>query len=158
MTSRIPSALALVAAAGLTLSACHPPHQNDSAEKVDTATSQNPDSLGVHSSEDEANSSHETSSATTTTTTARAAAEDEVMFINCFGEPSTEPTAVSTDCTNPAAQITGVTWDEWTEESATGHGTAPNGSTSEIELSEPTDTGTNTVFTVVTVEDVVVAN
>lgn len=155
MTSRIPSALALVAAAGLTLSACHPPHQNDSAEKVDTATSQNPDSLGVHSSESEAHSSHETSSATSTT---RPSTADEVMFINCFGEPSTEPTVVSTDCANPNAQITDVTWQEWTEDGATGRGTAPDGSASEVELSEPTDTGANSVFTVVTVDGTVVAN
>lgn len=139
MTSRIPRALALVAAAGLTLSACHPPHQQDSTEKVDTATEQNPDSLNP--------------GGTTTST----AAADSVMFIDCFGEPTTEPTVVSTDCSTPAARITGVTWDEWGEDTATGSGTAPDGSVSEIELSEPVDTGANTVFTVVTVDDVVVA-
>lgn len=159
MTSRNPRALALalVAVAGLTLSACHPPHQKDSTEKVDTATSQNPDSIGVHSSESKSNSSHATSTATTSTSSA-ASSQDEVMFIDCFGEPSTEPAVVSTDCSTPTAQITDVTWQEWGQKTATGTGTSPNGATSKIVLSEPTDTGADSVFTVVTVDDVVVAN
>lgn len=48
MTTRISrkvAALAVAATTALVVTACTPPNQNDSDQKVDTATSQNPDSL-----------------------------------------------------------------------------------------------------------------
>ncbi|SIS53327.1 hypothetical protein SAMN05444817_11163 [Corynebacterium appendicis CIP 107643] len=43
--SRKVAALAVAATTALVVTACTPPNQNDSDQKVDTATSQNPDSL-----------------------------------------------------------------------------------------------------------------
>lgn len=149
MTPRIPSAIALIAAAGIAITACSPHNEQASEVKVDTATEQNPASLGTGSSE---------TTTRATPTTARTAAASDVLFIDCFGAPVSEPTAVSTDCADTTAQITAVTWDKWAATEATGTGTAPDGTEAEIELSQPTNTGTNEVFTVVTVDGVVVAN
>ena len=43
--SRTVAALALAATTAFAVTACSPPHQKDSDQKVDTATSQDPDSL-----------------------------------------------------------------------------------------------------------------
>ncbi|AWB82234.1 hypothetical protein C3B44_07585 [Corynebacterium yudongzhengii] len=147
---RTPSAIALIAAAGLTISACVPPNENPSDTKVDTATEQDQDTIG--SADSQQTTAAETEAQDQDQATADPAAEGDVMVIDCFGTPQTEPTALSADCQNPDQQITDIQWDEWTEESATGTGTGPDGEEAQIELSEPTNNGTAMVFSVVLVD------
>lgn len=157
MNARTTAGLALAAVAGLALSACSPQLEHPSDEKVDTATSQDAASIGTATAE--------TTGAATATETADAEADDEatatgvageaeVLFIDCFGEAAAEPEAVSTDCADPAAQITEISWESWSEDEATGTGIGVDGAESTVELSQPTETGAATVFTVVTVDGV----
>lgn len=166
MNARRSAALALTASASLVLAACFPPNENPSDLKVDTATEQNVDSVGTGASSTggqetgaEATATETTDATATGTETAEPAAGGEVMVIDCFGAPAAEPTELTADCNDPAgSQVTDITWDEWTEEEATGTGTTAQGEDAEIELSNPTDTGTVLVFSTVTVNGQPVSN
>lgn len=158
MNARISSAIALVATAGLALTACFPPNENPSDTKVDTATEQKADSFGSEAKSPEASA---TDAATTTdaSATAEPAAGEDVMVIDCFGEPQSEPKTLSADCTDPTgSQVSEISWDEWTAESATGTGTNAEGEKATIELADPTDNGNGMVFSTVTVDGEPVSN
>ncbi|GAB3939385.1 hypothetical protein [Corynebacterium tapiri] len=123
--------LTAIVAAGALLTACHPPHQQPSSEKVQTATEQ------VH-----APVSSETAN---------------VKFIDCVGEPTTKPHEVSTDCANPASKVTNIEWSQWSRNAAQGKGTGPDGAPATVKLSAPTQTGESTVYSTVEVNGEVVS-
>lgn len=159
MNARSSAAIALIASTGLALSACFPPNENPSDVKVDTATEQKADTAGdSESGPGESGDTGETAPGTSEETVAPSTG-DEVQVIDCFGEPESEPTELTADCTDPeGSQVTDITWQEWSEESATGTGTSAEGEEAEIELSEPTDTGNGLVFSTVTVDGQPVSN
>lgn len=135
MTTRTPrkvAALALVAATAFGVTACSPPHQKDSAQKVDTATRQNPNSLpdagqtGGTATATATNVTDANASAEATTTAERAAAnaaaDGTPMFINCETEAEHKPGEIILNCKDKNDIAENITWDEWTDEIA--HGTA----------------------------------
>lgn len=159
MNARISSAIALVATAGLALTACFPPNENPSDTKVDTATEQKADSFGGSEAKSSEASATDAAATTGASATAEPAADEEVMVIDCFGQPQSEPTTLSADCTDPTgSQVSEITWDEWTAESATGTGTSAEGKEATIELADPTDNGNGLVFSTVTVDGKPVSN
>lgn len=128
-------------AAGLALSACSPPNQQDSDQKVDTATEAPAGQATAASSA--------TSSATATTS---AAAAELPGYADCQAAPVTEPATLTLDCVRLDDRVTGVQWDEWTAEGATGTGTRGSEKV-DVELSEPAANEAGaTVFTTVTVD------
>jgi len=98
-TSRKVAALALVAATAFGVTACSPPHQKDSAEKVDTATSQNPDSLKGAGKSSSASTTTSTSTSTETSTVAATDAD--------LGETSGTTDGATTITIEPETAATG---------------------------------------------------
>ncbi|APT88572.1 hypothetical protein CFRA_03980 [Corynebacterium frankenforstense DSM 45800] len=128
-------------AAGLALSACSPPNQQDSEKKIDTAT------------EAPAGQATATSSTKSTATATTAAAAAELPgYADCQAAPVAEPATLTLDCMRLDDRVTGVRWDEWTAEGATGTGTR-GAEEVDVELSEPAaNEAGDTVFTTVTVD------
>lgn len=156
MTSRRILAVAAAAVAGLGVAACVPPNENPSDVKIDTAT----EFQGTYSGADQ--TSESSAPATTTSTTAVVTTEAEVAddaeavnvaYIDCVAEPTAEPSQVTLDCTNPVNAIVNITWDEWTEDEASGQGTnQATGAISQITLTDPEESGADLVFTTVIVD------
>lgn len=136
--SRSTALAAALAASALTIAACSPPHQQDSEDKVATATSYSaaPQQHAVHSTAPAASSAAASPSTSASPSEVRANA---TQFIDCTQTPTVEPSQVQLGCfgTN---QITALEW-EWDDDSATGRGIQinPNGSTENVtlELSQP---------------------
>ena len=91
-------AMAGVAAlAALALAGCHPPHQNPSDKKVDTAQSQDAGSLkGAGASATDATNVVEANEQATTTV----AAEEVPSLNNCAVQGLVRPTRLTVDCEN----------------------------------------------------------
>ncbi|KQB83654.1 hypothetical protein [Corynebacterium oculi] len=129
--SRSTALAAALAASALAITACSPPHQQDSEAKVATATS--------FSAAPQQAASSSTAHAAPTSTSPSEARANATQFIDCTRTPTVEPSQVQLDCfgTN---QITALDW-EWENDSATGRGIQinPNGSTEDVtlELSDP---------------------
>lgn len=171
MTTRTPrqvAALALVATAAFGVTACSPPNQQDSAEKVDTATSQNPNSLpdagqtGGTATATATNVTDANASAQATTSAERAAAnaapDGTPLFINCETEAEHKPGTIVLNCKDKNDVAENITWDDWTDEIA--HGTATRNikdvdrvvENAQITLSAPKDVDGALVFTQISVD------
>lgn len=171
MTTRTPrkvAALALVAATAFGVTACTPPNQKDSAQKVDTATSQNPNSLpdagqtGGTATATATNVTDAKASAEATTTAERAAAnaaaDGTPLFINCETEAEHKPGTIILNCKDKNDIAENITWDEWTDEIA--HGTATRNikdvdrvvNDAQITLSAPEVVNGALVFTQVSID------
>lgn len=171
MTTRTPrqvAALALVATAAFGVTACSPPNQQDSAEKVDTATSQNPNSLpdagqtGGTATATATNVTDANASAQATTSAERAAAnaapDGTPLFINCETEAEHKPDTIVLNCKDKNDVAENITWDDWTDEIA--HGTATRNikdvdrvvENAQITLSAPKDVDGALVFTQISVD------
>lgn len=171
MTTRTPrkvAALALVAATAFGVTACTPPNQKDSAQKVDTATSQNPNSLpdagqtGGTATATATNVTDANASAQATTTAERAAAnaaaDGTPLFINCETEAEHKPGTIILNCKDKNDIAENITWDEWTDEIA--HGTATRNikdvdrvvNDAQITLSAPEIVNGALVFTQVSID------
>ncbi|WKK61216.1 hypothetical protein QYQ98_09380 [Corynebacterium sp. P3-F1] len=167
-TSRKVAALALVAATAFGVTACTPPNQKDSAQKVDTATSQNPNSLpdagqtGGTATATATNVTDANASAQATTTAERAAAnaaaDGTPLFINCETEAEHKPGTIILNCKDKNDIAENITWDEWTDEIA--HGTATRNikdvdrvvNDAQITLSAPEVVNGALVFTQVSID------
>ncbi|AWB83729.1 hypothetical protein [Corynebacterium liangguodongii] len=107
------------ALAALGLAACSPPHQVDSAEKVDTATTQDPRSL--------AGAAQASAESAPRSNVAEAAAPIEAsgtpVFIDCGKPAGSEPKRITLSCQDQNDFIEDITWDEWSSTIATGTGT-----------------------------------
>ncbi|KAA8720853.1 hypothetical protein [Corynebacterium spheniscorum] len=147
------------------LSACTPPGEVDSTEKVDTAQSFSAPTNAADSTEA---SSTSTTTSTATTTTSEAAKSELPGYINCVGSPSTEPDAIALSCLNDHDSLKDINWSKWTADEAVGVGTrevndcSPNCQDGQkvttenvkVVLSEPTESSQGLVFTQVEVDDV----
>lgn len=150
------TAAILVSLAALGLSACHPPHQVDSDHKVDTATSQDPNSLA---------NAGETTGATATnvaqaTAPQRAAAGQRPVYIDCGQPVGAEPARLSLSCSERNDFIEDITWTQWDGMLATGTGTRitvnPDRRTpdSQIILGNPVEVDGQLQFTTVSIDGV----
>lgn len=129
-TSRKAAALPFAALASLGLAACSPPNEQPSDQKVDTATSQNPNSLtgeGQVASTESADSMNVTdagASAAATSTTAREAAEAGAdgtpFYLDCDGAAVQQPGEIVLNCKDQNEFATDIEWDSWTDDIAEG--------------------------------------
>ena len=103
-----PAAAGLIAVAAVPLAACHPPHQVDSEQKIDTATSQKAESLASYGA---------------TTAASSAPADATPTIANCGEVELERPTEFNLDCQGQDDVLQNITWDSWGAESATGTGT-----------------------------------
>ena len=120
------AAVAGVAAAALALAGCHPPHENPSDLKVDTAMSQNPDSLmgaGQTTQSSTATNVTQANEARKTTTTAAVSAEGTPLLDNCDATGLLRPERLTVDCKNQDDFLEDIVWDEWGETLAVGTAT-----------------------------------
>ena len=130
-TSSRKAVAGVVALAALAMAGCTPPHQNPSAEKVDTATSQDPTSLkGVGgASTARATSSAEATNVTEAhainkeTGTAAVSAEGTPTFNNCDATGLLRPDRLTVDCKNQDDFLEDIVWDQWGEDLAEGTAT-----------------------------------
>ena len=154
------AAAGMLAVAAVSLSACHPPHQVDSAEKVDTAKSQDPDSLasyGATPSGTAAASGTATASGTTSAQPTTITASDGTPTIaNCGAVELERPTELVLDCTDQGNLLRDIVWDSWEADAATGTGTrvAPGQEPENIavSLSEPEIVNGVLAYTTITVD------
>ncbi|WP_342319423.1 hypothetical protein [Corynebacterium mayonis] len=130
--SRPAVAAGFFAVAALGLAACSPPGEVDSTQKIDTATSQNPNSLpdagsssaattrATSTQSSTASNVAEAESATATTTSA----SDELPVLsNCGQAGLVEPQRVILACEDQDDFIEDITWVQWTSQLAIGTGT-----------------------------------
>ena len=131
-TSRKVAALALTAVTALGVTACTPPNQNDSEQKVDTATSQNPNSLKGEgaagtSTASATNVADANASAQETTSAqreeAQAAADGTPFFLDCNEQSQVKPSTISLNCKDQDDFAEDIVWEEWTDEIARGTAT-----------------------------------
>lgn len=168
--SRI-AAAGIAAIAALSIAACSPPHEQPSTEKIDTATSQNPDSLagGDHLAGQTAVASAtnvaDAAKASTTapaTSTAAASADGTPMFNNCGQTGLQRPTSLNLDCNGGKERLEDIVWDQWTEAGATGTATQitvdPDRVVegAQVTLGAPQEVDGDLVFTVISVDGVTV--
>ncbi|MBC3186759.1 hypothetical protein H7347_09305 [Corynebacterium sp. zg-331] len=124
--SRSTALTAVLAASALAIAACSPPNQQDSEDKVATATSLNAAPRPAATERPAATAS--------TSVSPSAARANATQFIDCTRTPTVEPSQVQLSCFG-AQQITALDW-EWGADSATGRGTQinPNGTTEDVTL------------------------
>lgn len=162
-TTRKATAAGFFALAALGLAACSPPHQVDSGNKVDTATSQNPDSLAGSGQETQASATRsnvaQASSARAATSTSAAGAE-QPTYTNCGKDQGTEPDRIVLACQDENDFVEEISWTEWTDSIASGTGTRvtvdPDRREEDIQivLSNPQDVNGKMQFTTVTVDGI----
>ncbi|AIG63899.1 hypothetical protein CATYP_03635 [Corynebacterium atypicum] len=130
MNHTLPRPLALAAAvvAGAALTACTPPHENDSALKVDTAT-EAPAEQGT-------SQTAQSPAASAAGAHAQPADGELPGYANCAAAPTVRPASITLDCVQMTGFVTGIQWQEWTTQSATGTGQR-GAKTVTVELSEP---------------------
>ncbi|MBA4503919.1 hypothetical protein ACUY28_08600 [Corynebacterium sanguinis] len=122
ITTTRKAAAGFFALAALGLAACSPPHEVDSGNKVDTATSQNPDSL--------AGSGHETPASATRANVVEASQANATptpsqlpTYINCGTDVGPEPDRLVLSCEDEDDYIENITWNEWSGRIGSGLGT-----------------------------------
>lgn len=166
-TSSRKAVAGVAALAALALAGCTPPHQNPSSEKVDTATTQDPNSLkGAGTSATTAGTATSTATATNVTA-ANAVKEQETsvaavaaapVFNNCGATDLVRPDRLTVDCENQDDFLENIVWDQWGEDLA--EGTATRVVTSpdnreegvKVVLGNPEIVDGKPVFTTVTVD------
>lgn len=131
---------AIIASASVALSACHPPNENPTDKKVQTASEIAAPTAKV-----------------TSTSEAMADAEQVgyAKFVNCAGSPVTLPSKISTDCSDETKYVKGIEWTEINANKAIGEGTLVDGDETtdgvSVILSVPEETSQGLVFTSVKV-------
>ena len=130
--SRI-AAAGIAAIAALAITACTPPNENPSDQKVDTAMSQSADSLASSGSTGAAKTANVTNvadasaaQATATaasTTTVTAGADATPLLNNCGVTGLQRPSALNLDCEGNKERLEDIVWDEWTANGASGTAT-----------------------------------
>lgn len=115
-TSERKAVVGLVAVAAVTLAACTPPNENPSDQKVDTATTQNPDSLrgaGQMAEATSATNVTEANEMSQSTTEAIAASDGTPMVNNCGETGLVRPSRLTVDCKNQDDFLEDIVWDVW---------------------------------------------
>lgn len=175
MTSSVSrnAAAALAAIATLGIAACSPPNENPSDKKVDTATSQDPDSLASSgetgqsstaaatestSATNVAEASSVHASETASATATAVAAGDNTPFVNNCGQTRLDrPNSLNLDCKDNREHLEDIVWDEWNEEGAMGTATRVTVKPDRVEegvqvsLGSPKEVDGDLVFTVISV-------
>ncbi|UIZ92806.1 hypothetical protein JZY91_03325 [Corynebacterium sp. CNCTC7651] len=165
--ARKTAAAALAALAALGIAACSPPNQNDSDQKIDTATSQNPSALASSGLSGETSaaaatnvaeaSSVRASETASETATALKAADGTPQFNNCDQLGLERPTSLSLDCKDNREYLEDIVWDSWDANGAKGTATritvdpdrVIEGET--VTLGAPKEVDGRLVFTVISV-------
>lgn len=127
-TSSRKAVAGVAALAAIALAGCTPPHQNPSSEKVDTATTQDPNSLKGAGT---ATTATGTATATNVTEasavqeqeTAEAAVAAAPVFNNCGATDLVRPDRLTVDCANQDDFLENIVWDQWGEDIAEGTAT-----------------------------------
>lgn len=161
-TSRKVAITVFAAATALGLAACSPPNEQDSDHKVDTATSQNPDSLPGKAD-----------GATTTSTKydpfeaalkspdliAKTAQDGTPFYSDCNANAQYQPNRIVLNCKDQNDFAENIVWEDWSEEIA--HGTATRTregkdpvANAQITLSAPKAVDGTMVFGNVTIDGV----
>ncbi|MEX3505541.1 hypothetical protein [Corynebacterium sp. LK2510] len=117
------AAAGFFAVAALGLAACSPPGEVDSAQKIDTATSQNAaaNTAAQQTSTGATGVSNVGDAATATATTVPAGTVP--VLRNCGEAGQTEPQRIVLSCADQDDFIQDITWTQWTPELAVGTGT-----------------------------------
>lgn len=155
---------AVVCAAACALTACHPAHQHDSDEFVDTATGVAAPTAATSASATDAEESSSTSTVTVTTSTSGSALATEDIegapgYIDCVGAPTQKPEIITFTCADAGDQLQDIEWDKWDKVSATGtavrvtEGVRRN---VDVELTKPIESPQGVVFSQVQVDGSVV--
>ena len=152
------TAAGLAALAALTITGCTPPHENPSTQKVDTATSQNPDSLASSGLTSEAATAGGEDAAASETVTV-VVGEDDTPFVNNCGEMGLErPARLNLDCKNNRDRLEDIVWSEWNETGASGTATRITTNPdrvvegTQVTLGDPQDVDGVLTFTVLSVD------
>ena len=129
-TTRKVATVAFAAMAALGLAACSPPNEKDSELKVDTATTQDPDSLlgkgqiGATEATGAPNVTDANESAQATTSALRENAETAPdgtpLFIQCEGYTDYQPVEITLNCKDRNDVAENIMWTSWTDEIAEG--------------------------------------
>ena len=130
-TSSRKAVAGVAALAALALAGCTPPHQNPSSEKVDTATTQDPNSLKGASTTTTTGTATSTATATNVTAanavkeqkTSEAAVAAAPVFNNCGATDLVRPDRLTVDCENQDDFLENIVWDQWGEDLAEGTAT-----------------------------------
>lgn len=118
----------MVALGAVGLAACHPPHQNPSDMKVDTAQTQDPSSLpGKRAKATPTNvvdAAGATSEAAVTETVTAMGASDKTPLVNNCGSVGLErPASLTLNCSDQNDFLQDIVWDTWSEQLAQGTAT-----------------------------------
>ncbi|WP_291314877.1 hypothetical protein [Corynebacterium sp. UBA2622] len=127
-SSRKAVAAGFFAVAALGMAACSPPGQVDSAQKVDTATSQNAGSLNggaTQSSEGKPTNVAEASSASASASTSASPVPAGTLPVlrNCGESSQTKPARIVLACGDQDDFMDNIVWQDWGTDLATGTGT-----------------------------------
>ncbi len=160
------TAAGIAALAALTIAGCTPPHENPSTQKVDTATSQNPDSLAssglagqTASATNVADASAARKDAAASETVTVVVGEDDTPFVDNCGETGLErPARLNLDCKDNRDRLEDIVWSEWNEMGASGTATRVTTDPdrvvegAQVTLGEPQDVDGVLTFTVLSVD------
>lgn len=115
----------IAALVALALAGCTPPHENSSDVKVDTAKTQDPDSLkgATTTAPTSATNVTEAVEKNKTTGTAELSPEKTPMFNNCDATHLLRPAKLTVDCKNQDDFLEDIVWDKWGEDLAEGTAT-----------------------------------
>ena len=163
------AAAGLAALATLAITACTPPTENPSDQKIDTASSQNPDSLAssgvtgqatATSATNVAEASSVRASSSAATSTAVAAQDNTPFLNNCDTADLQRPTSLNLDCKGDKHRLEDIVWDQWTAEGASGTATEVTVDPdrvvegAQVTLGAPQEVDGKVVFTTITVDGV----
>ncbi|OEY23586.1 hypothetical protein [Corynebacterium sp. Marseille-P4321] len=114
----------IAAVAAIALAGCTPPNENPSTEKVDTATTQDPNSLkGAGSATASATNVTEADELSQDTGEAVVAEDGTPMLNNCGVTGLVRPERLTVDCKKQDDFLEDIVWDSWDDNLATGTAT-----------------------------------
>lgn len=123
-TSSRKAVAGVAALAAIALAGCTPPHENPSSEKVDTATTQDPNSLKGGGTANTASATNVTeANAVQEQETAEAVVAAAPVFNNCGATDLVRPDRLTVDCANEDDFLENIVWEQWGEDIAEGTAT-----------------------------------
>lgn len=163
------AAAGIAALATLGVTACTPPNENPSDQKIDTASSQSADSLASSGATGQttaatatnvAEASSVRSSSSAATSTAVAGQDDTPFLNNCDVTDLQRPTSLNLDCEDNKHRLDDIVWDQWTAYGATGTATEITVDPdrviegAQVSLGAPQEVDGKLVFSTITVDGV----
>lgn len=167
-SSRI-AAAGIAALATLAITACTPPNENPSDQKIDTAVTQNADSLASSGSTGQSSATSATNvaeassvraSSSAATSTAVAAQDNTPFLNNCDASDLQRPTSLNLDCKDDKHRLEDIVWDQWTADGASGTATEVTVDPdrvvegAQVTLGAPKEVNGKLVFSTITVDGV----